>query len=114
VCLYSAISFFHYWAEVLIPPFGWIPMDSTSWSLAAGEGSTSPWAGFFRGRIDYRLRMECWPKAVTGPIGIKYPAEWYLVQTFERGETVATYHEVPTGRWLYRDRLQVTLAPESA
>jgi transglutaminase-like putative cysteine protease len=111
VCLYSAIGFSHYWAEVLIPPFGWVPMDTTSWSLAAGEGSASPWAMFFRGRIDYRLRMECWPKVVTGPIGIKYPAEWYLVQTFERGETVVTYHEVPTGRWLYRDRLRVKLAP---
>jgi hypothetical protein len=112
MCLYSSISFFHYWAEVMIPHYGWVPMDTTSWSLAAGEGGAGYWASFFRGRIDYRLRTQCLPNIVTGPTGIRFPPEWYLVQTFEDGETQVAYYDLSSGALLYRDRLRVSRAPE--
>jgi len=108
ILLYSSIGYFHYWAEVLIPPYGWVPMDPTSWSLAAGEGGKGYWAGFFRGRIDYRLKTECLPTLVTGPVGIRFPLEWYVVQTFEHGQTQIAYYDRSSGALLFRDRLRVS------
>jgi transglutaminase-like putative cysteine protease len=107
ISLYPAVSFLHYWAEVLIPPYGWVPMDTISWNLAAGEGSKGTWANFFRGRVDYRLKTECLPTIVTGPIGIRFPAEWYLVQTFEDGQLQIAYYDRSSGALLFRDRLRV-------
>lgn len=112
VVLYSSKAFFHYWAEVLIPPYGWVPMDPASWSLAAGEGSDGYWARFFRGRLDYRLKTECLPTLVTGPAGVRIPSEWYLVQTFEEGEIQLAYYDLSSGELLYRDRLRVNMMPE--
>ena len=108
ILLYPSIGYFHYWAEVLIPPYGWVPMDPTSWSLAAGEGGKGYWAGFFRGRIDYRLKTECLPNIVTGPVGVRFPPEWYLVQTFEDGQTQIAYYDRASGALLFRDRLRVS------
>jgi transglutaminase-like putative cysteine protease len=112
MCLYSSISFFHYWAEVLIPPYGWVPMDTTSWSLAAGEGAGGYWGRFFRGRVDYRLRTQCLPNTVTGPVGVRFPDQWYLVQTFADGQTQLGYYDLASGALLYRDRLRVSRVSE--
>jgi transglutaminase-like putative cysteine protease len=112
ICLYSSISFLHYWAEILIPPFGWVPMDATSWSLAADGGGAGYWGQFFCGRLDYRLRTECFPKIMTGPVGKNFQREWYLVQTFECGDTVISYYDLETGALLYRDRLRAQRLPE--
>jgi len=112
ISLYPAVSFLHYWAEVLIPPYGWVPMDTFSWSLAAGEGGKGFWAGFFRGRIDYRLKTECLPTIVTGPAGVRFPAEWYLVQTFEDGQMQNAYYDRSSGALIFRDRVRVSSTSE--
>lgn len=103
---------FHFWAEVWIPPFGWTPVDLASWDLAAGRADAAPWSRLYLGRMDHRIKYQCFPHLVVGPIGVSHPARWTLTLTPATTEgSLTTYYGVDPFRPLYRDQLAVRRAP---
>ena len=50
--LYEMIPSNHFWTEVLLPPFGWVPFDLGSWELAAGDRDDRRWSEHYFGRLD--------------------------------------------------------------
>ena len=59
--LYSGSQTNHWWSEILIPPYGWVPCDLWSWSLADGD-INNEWAEKFLGCLDPRLIIERFPR----------------------------------------------------
>ncbi len=99
----------HYWTEILLPPYGWVPVDLSQWILAAGRSANLPWSRVFLGRLDYRMKTECLPRLVVGRPAIRFPAQWYVVPNLaEEGSEVA-YYGLASGQLLYRDRIRVEL-----
>jgi transglutaminase-like putative cysteine protease len=109
--LYPAIPTNHYWAEVLLPPHGWVPVDLASWDLAAGRMGDSPWSQWYLGRLGPRMQTQCLPHLVLGSPGVRFPASWYVVPAI-RGEGLeASYHAL-SGELLYRDWVRVRELPD--
>lgn len=96
----------HYWAEVLLPPWGWLPLDLASWGLAGGRRSEESWSRFFLGQLDYRMKTQCLPHIFTGNPGVRLPAAWYLVAFFAGEGVEHSFHDLAT-RLLYREQVQV-------
>ena len=105
--LYSAIPSNHYWAEVRLPPYGWIPLDLASWALAGGDAGREEWGDWYLGRIDARMTYQRLPREIVGPTGVRFPASWYALPSVCEGGMETAYHRLEGGRLLYRDRLQV-------
>ncbi len=110
--LISGILLYHFptshnWAEVLLPPYGWVPVDLGSWFLAAGRLDNLPWSRLFLGRLDYRLKTECLPHQVVGSPGIRFPPDWHMVERLTEQGTETAYYGLTTGQLLYRDQLRV-------
>ena len=76
--LYRLAPGFHYWTEVWIDGQGWIPFDFLTWDLSHG-GRDTAWRGAFAGRIDYRMVTQCFPLAFTGPMSVRFPQAWHLL-----------------------------------
>jgi len=76
--LYRLAPGFHYWAEIWIDELGWIPFDFLTWDLSQA-GRDLPWRNSFAGRIDYRLVTQCFPLTFTGPMSVRFPSAWHLV-----------------------------------
>jgi Transglutaminase-like superfamily len=76
--LYQLAPGFHYWAEVWNAEHGWLPFDFLSWDLSEG-GRDQTWRERFVGKIDYRMVTQCLPLAFTGPMSVRFPQAWHLV-----------------------------------
>jgi hypothetical protein len=107
IVLHEPSPCFHYWAEVFIAPQGWIPVDLLSWDLSAGTIEEDPWGRLFLGRMDYRMKCECFPRLVVGPLGVRFPPAWYLLPALNGGGTEVSYHALETSRLLYRDLVRI-------
>jgi hypothetical protein len=103
--LYPLAPFNHYWAEAWVDGHGWFPMDLMTWDLSVA-GEDHAWRGHFFGAIDSRLVTQCLPLGFTGPMSVRFPAGWQMVQTrAEAGIDIAfTDHD---GTLIYRDRVSV-------
>ncbi|WP_165228288.1 transglutaminase-like domain-containing protein [Aquisphaera insulae] len=112
--LYPAIPSNHYWVEVLLPPFGWIPLDLASWDLAAGLGPESAWGEHYLGRLDPRLTCQRFPRQITGPVGVRFPAAWYSLPRVRDGGLEASYFALDSGTLLQRDWIRVRREPPGA
>jgi transglutaminase-like putative cysteine protease len=97
----------HFWAEVWIDGRGWLPFDLHSWQLSAG-GRDRKWRHHFAAKIDYRMPTQCLPLEFTGPMSVRLPPAWHMLQFWKDGEL-----EIPMlkldGALLFSDRVSVRL-----
>ncbi len=98
----------HYWAEVLLPPFGWFPIDLLSWELAGGDLAQTEWSHHYFGNLDYRMKTECLPRTFVGAVGVARPPAWYVLTTRDGVKTEMEYRGVEPDRLLYRDTVRLT------
>jgi transglutaminase-like putative cysteine protease len=108
--LFEAFADEHCWAEVLLPPWGWLPLDLVSWALTMGEPEPALWSERYLGQLDHRMKVQCFPRTVIGPTGGRSSPTW--VRTVVRdGAWTEIVHADVSGRLHYRDRLLVRRLP---
>jgi hypothetical protein len=101
--LYRLAPGFHYWAEVWIDEQGWTPFDFLNWDLSLG-GRDADWRNCFVGAIDYRMVTQCFPLAFTGPMSVRFPSAWHLINAPCRGGMEINFTEL-SGKLIYCDRI---------
>ena len=108
--LYSANPANHVWCEVFIPGRGWAPVDLIGWELSAGDTDADRQSDFL-GWTDWRLVTERPPRRVTGPMSLRLPGAWRVLQN-RAGEALdVSYVDAATGRALLVDRIQIEPDP---
>lgn len=101
--MYRLAPGFHYWAEVWIEGKGWVPFDFLTWDLSQA-GRDMHWRNAFAGSIDYRFVTQCFPLTFTGPMSIRFPSSWHLVNApFGKGMEIR-FTELG-GKLIYCDRI---------
>ena len=98
----------HNWAEIWIDGMGWLPADPVGWERTdprwrPGEGW---WEHFIR-RWDYRLVFERPPLAFLGPMSVRFPPVWQMLQTAVPGGALTTYVDVADGALIHADEIRV-------
>lgn len=105
--MYRLAPGFHYWAEVWIDGQGWLPFDFLTWDLSKA-GSDLAWRSSFAGTVDYRLVTQCFPLVFTGPMSVRFPQAWHLVNApFGKGMEIR-FTELD-GKLIYSDRITCSL-----
>jgi hypothetical protein len=107
--LYKLAPGFHYWAEVWIAGRGWLPFDFLSWDLSEG-GRDRVWRERFAGNIDYRMVTQCLPLAFTGPMSVRFPAAWHLINAPIPGGMKISFSDLD-GSLIYSDQVTVRQLP---
>ena len=102
--LYSVAPAYHYWAEIFIPDRGWAPVDLACWDLSAG-GKDKAWRNYFLGSLDYRCKMEVFPRRFAGFSTIRLGKAWQMLQLPVPNGVETRFLAVPTGRPIYSDRV---------
>jgi hypothetical protein len=106
--MYRLAPGFHYWAEAWIEGCGWTPFDLLNWDLSKA-GSDSQWRGSFVGAVDYRLVTQCFPLVCTGPMSVRFPPAWHLMnKAFSNGMEIR-FTELD-GKLIYSDRISCRLS----
>jgi hypothetical protein len=101
--LYRLAPGFHYWAEAWIDGQGWTPFDFLNWDLSKG-GRDAAWRNCFIGSIDYRMVTQCFPLTFTGPMSVRFPAAWHLINAPSSGGMQINFTELG-GKLIYCDRV---------
>jgi hypothetical protein len=107
IILHELTPAFHFWAEVYLPSEGWIPVDLMCWDHAEGRLDHEPWSHLFLGKLEYRLKCQCYPHLVVGPPGVRFPSAWAMLLTPSPDGTTMSIFNAATHRALYRDTLSV-------
>ena len=103
--LYKLAPGFHYWAEVWKEDSGWLPFDFLSWDLSEA-GRDEVWRDRFAGNIDYRMVTQCLPLAFTGPMSVRFPPAWHLVNAPAAGGMTIRFSDL-TDELIYSDQVTV-------
>ena len=102
----------HYWLEVLLPPYGWVPLDLRSLGLAddlpGGGLDTSGWGSTFFCRMDYRMKTARFPLRSIDLLGVRFPAAWYMLELPCDGGVEHTTFDAETDEPIFRDRYRVS------
>ncbi len=105
--LYRLAPSKHYWAEVWIEGRGWLPYDWIGWDLSEA-GRDIAWRDRFAANCDYRMVTECFPHSFTGPMSVRFPSGWQMLETAtDRGSEIA-FSDVSDGSLIYRDTVSVS------
>lgn len=110
-CLYRVQPISHYWSEIWLDGTGWCPFDVICWDLSRA-GQDLAWRDLLAGRMDYRLVTQCFPLAFTGPMSLRFPHAWHMVQV-AAGEGAAdggvdtAYTHAEDGSLIYQDHAEV-------
>ena len=96
----------HTWAEIWRVDGGWIPLDLASWDLSAGD-EDEDWRDHFVAAVDRRMVNERLPRRFLGPMSVRLPPAWRILQTATDEGLELRYVDALTGRALYVDRLCV-------
>lgn len=105
-CLYRVQPISHYWAEIWLDGIGWSPFDVICWDLSKA-GRDPAWRNVFAGRMDYRLVTQCFPLVFTGPMSLRFPQAWHMIQVAAGGGVDTAYTDAEDGSLIYRDHAQV-------
>jgi hypothetical protein len=108
IILHELTPAFHFWAEVYLPSEGWIPVDLACWDHAEARLDFEPWSHLFLGKLEYRLKCQCFPRLVVGPIGVRLPQAWSMLLTPIPGGTTMSIYDAVTRRRLYNDTLCIS------
>ncbi len=108
--MYRLAPGFHYWAEVWIDGRGWLPFDFLTWDLSKA-GNDHPWRNSFAGTVDYRLVTQCFPLVFTGPMSVRLPQAWHLLNASFGGGMEIRFTELD-GKLIYSDRITCSLLAE--
>jgi hypothetical protein len=101
--LYDLAPGYHYWSEIWQDGHGWLPFDLLCWDLSAG-GRDVPWRIHFAGAIDYRMVTQCLPLSFTGPMSVRFPPAWHLLNApLDRGMIV--HFTALDGEPIYSDQI---------
>jgi hypothetical protein len=106
--VYSVLLAYHYWCEVLVEPYGWLPCDLwPSWVRSDGQRADTAWSDYFLGRIDPRLVVERFPRQhlLLSP---SLPRAFYVQQRSLGRGTEHAFHDLVDGTMAYRDRLRLS------
>jgi hypothetical protein len=107
--LYDLAPGYHYWSEIWQDGQGWMPFDLLCWDLSAG-GRDTPWRTHFAGAVDYRMVTQCLPLSFTGPMSVKFPPAWHLLNApLEGGMSV--HFTALDGEPIYSDRIMSSRIP---
>lgn len=104
--LHELAPTFHFWAEVRAED-GWLPVDLASWDHAEGRPGIEPWSRLFLGRLEPRMKLECFPRRIAGPVGVAFPAAWSVVRTPAPDGACTSTYDAATGGLAYRDTVRV-------
>jgi transglutaminase-like putative cysteine protease len=99
----------HSWVEIWMQGIGWAPFDSFNrerYQPDAPSGSDW-WAHFSRRTGDYRLAVERLPLDFTGPMSVRFPPAWQILQTAGSGGADLTFIDISDGGLIYRDNVVV-------
>ncbi len=103
--LYDLAPGYHYWSEIWLEGQGWLPFDLLCWDLSAG-GRDTAWRTHFAGTVDYRMVTQCLPLSFTGPMSVKFPPAWHLLNApLEGGMSV--HFTALDGEPIYSDRVVI-------
>jgi Transglutaminase-like superfamily len=103
--LYEVAPGFHYWSEIWIADRGWLPFDFLSWDLSEG-GRDKEWKARFAGQVEYRMVTQCFPLRFTGPMSVRFPPAWHLVNAPAKGGMKITFTNLE-GNLIYSDQVAV-------
>ena len=104
----------HSWAEVWADGRGWTPIDLAGWDLSAGDADAA-WRDAFVGRVDCRLVTERPPRRVTGPMSLRLPLAWRMLQVaVEGGGVEISLVDAGAGRTVFSDSVRIALGPAAA
>ncbi len=104
--LYRHAPLSHFWAEVWIDGRGWLAFDFIAWGLSAA-GADPRWLDRFGGRSEPRMITQRLPLAFTGPMSVRFPAAWQMLQTAAARGVDITYTDISDGALIYRDHIAV-------
>lgn len=104
--LYPLAPTRHYWAEVWLDGEGWRPFDAASWHLSEG-GRDASWKARFAGAIDPRMVTECLPRWFVGPMSVRFPPAWQILQTPLDPGAQTLFTDLEDGSVIYRDEFRV-------
>jgi hypothetical protein len=102
--LYGRAPTNHFWAEAWSDEAGWQSFDFLAWDLSEG-GRNPQWRQHFAGTIDPRLRTQCFPLSFTGPMSVRFPEAWHMVQE-PAGMGVRTTFLRLDGSLIYSDMVE--------
>lgn len=111
-CLYRVQPISHYWSEIWLDGAGWCPFDVIAWDLSRG-GQDRAWRDAFAGRIDYRLVTQCFPLVFTGPMSLRFPPAWHMLQVAAGGGIDTAYTDAGDGALIWRDHAAVEILDET-
>jgi len=107
--LYDVAPGYHYWSEIWQDGQGWMPFDLLCWDLSAG-GRDTPWRTHFAGAVDYRMVTQCLPLSFTGPMSVKFPPAWHLLNAPLAGG-MSVHFTALDGEPIYSDRIMSSAIP---
>ncbi len=101
--LYDLAPGYHYWSEIWQDGQGWLPFDLLCWDLSAG-GRDALWRTHFAGAVDYRMVTQCLPLSFTGPMSVRFPPAWHLLNAPLDGG-MAIHFTALDGEPIYSDQI---------
>ena len=99
--------------SALIEGSGWLSFDFESWELSEG-GTDADWRYYRFGRLDARVVVERLPRLFNGLGAIKLPEAWHMLQSAGYPGVLIDFEDVDTGKWVYRERVEVDLIGRGA
>ncbi len=101
-----ALSPTNHRAEIWIDGMGWAPFDAFNRERYLPDAPSGPewWTHFARRTGDFRLAAECMPLDFTGPMSVRFPPAWQMLQTaVPGGGADLTFIDISDRRLIYRD-----------
>jgi hypothetical protein len=101
----------HYWSEVYVAPYGWVPFDLHGWILAAGDRNDPQWGHFLVGHLPYQLVFYRMPRASL-ELGLRYPRRWYSTTKLDGIGQRYRVFDLDTHELAFTDYYIATIGPD--